>query len=69
MRDDISSRRHANFRVGEDWGMGDSNAKIPPSSIFNPASTPAHEIDTVAFFVISITAVIFVIVAGCSPTA
>jgi cytochrome c oxidase subunit II len=48
----------------DDWGMGDSNAKIPPSSIFNPVSTPAHEINTVAFFVISITAVIFLIVAG-----
>lgn len=47
-----------------DWGMGDSNAKIPPSSIFNPVSTPAHEIDTVAFFVIAITVVIFLIVAG-----
>lgn len=47
-----------------DWGMGDSNAKIPPSSIFNPVSTPAREIDTVAFFVIAITAVIFLIVAG-----
>jgi cytochrome c oxidase subunit II len=47
-----------------DWGMGDSNAKIPPSSIFNPVSTPASEIDTVAFFVIAITAVIFLIVAG-----
>ena len=47
-----------------DWGMGDSNAKIPPSSIFNPVSTPAREIDTVAFFVIGITVVIFLIVAG-----
>lgn len=47
-----------------DWGMGDSNAKIPPSSIFNAVSTPAHEINTVAFFVIAITAVIFLIVAG-----
>jgi cytochrome c oxidase subunit 2 len=48
----------------DDWGMGDSNAKIPPSSIFNPVSTPAREIDTVAFFVIGITVVIFLIVAG-----
>ena len=48
----------------EDWGMGESNAKIPPSSIFRPVSTPAHEINTVAFFVIAITGVIFVIVAG-----
>jgi cytochrome c oxidase subunit II len=47
-----------------DWGMGDSNAKIPPSSIFNPVSTPAREIDTVAFFVIAITVVIFLIVAA-----
>ena len=47
-----------------DWGMGDSNAKIPPSSIFQAVSTPAHEINTVAFFVISISAVIFLIVAG-----
>src|SRR5271166_4430223 len=47
-----------------DWGMGDSNSKIPPSSVFNAVSTPAHEINTVAFFVISITAVIFLIVAG-----
>ncbi len=47
-----------------DWGMGESNAKIPPSSIFNPVSTPAREIDTVAFFVIAITAVIFLIVAS-----
>ena len=48
----------------DDWGMGESNSKIPPSSIFNPVSTPAHEINTVAFFVVAITAVIFLIVAG-----
>ncbi len=47
-----------------DWGMGDSNSKIPPSSVFDAVSTPAHEINAVAFFVISITAVIFQIVAG-----
>src|SRR5271167_1319752 len=47
-----------------DWGMGDSNSRIPPSSVFDSVSTPAHEINTVAFFVISITAVIFLIVAG-----
>lgn len=48
----------------DDWGMGASNAKIPPSSTFQPISTPAHEINTLAFFVLSITAVIFLIVAG-----
>ena len=47
-----------------DWGMGASNAGIPPSSVFSPISTPAYEINTVAFFVVSITAAIFVIVAG-----
>ena len=55
-----------------DWGMRDSNAKIPPSSIFQAVSTPAQEINTIAFFVISITAVIFLIVAGLlliSPAA
>jgi len=48
----------------DDWGMGESNAKIPPSSIFNAVSTPAHEINTVSFFVIAISAVIFLIVAS-----
>jgi cytochrome c oxidase subunit 2 len=47
-----------------DWGMADSNAQIPPSSVFQSVSTPAHDINTVAFFVTSITAVIFLIVAG-----
>jgi cytochrome c oxidase subunit II len=47
-----------------DWGMGASNAKIPPSSTFHAVSTPAQEINTVAFFVLSITAVIFLIVGG-----
>jgi cytochrome c oxidase subunit II len=47
-----------------DWGMGESNSKIPPSSIFDTVSTPAHEIRTLAFFTFSITAVIFLIVAS-----
>ena len=48
-----------------DWGMGDSNSKIPPSSIFTPVSTPAHEINVVAFFVvIDHCGAIFLIVAG-----
>src|SRR5579862_8373407 len=50
--------------LADDWGMGASNSKIPPSSIFDAVSTPAHEINTLAFFVIAITAVIFLIVAG-----
>src|SRR5271166_1141328 len=50
--------------LANDWGMGDSNSKIPPSSVFDPVSTPAHEINVVAFFVIAITAVIFLIVGG-----
>jgi cytochrome c oxidase subunit II len=47
-----------------DWGMGDSNSKIPISSIFSPVSTPAHEINVLAFFTIAITAVIFAIVGS-----
>lgn len=50
--------------LADDWGMGASNAKIPPSSVFSPVSTPAHEVNTVALFVIAITAVIFLIVGG-----
>jgi cytochrome c oxidase subunit II len=50
--------------LADDWGMGDSNSKIPPSSIFDPVSTPAHEIRTLAFFTLSITGAIFLIVAG-----
>jgi cytochrome c oxidase subunit II len=47
-----------------DWGMGESNSKIPPSSIFSPVSTPASEINTVAFFALAITGAIFLIVAS-----
>ena len=47
-----------------DWGMGDSNSKIPVSSVFDPVSTPAHEINVIALFSIGITAVIFVTVGG-----
>jgi cytochrome c oxidase subunit II len=50
--------------LANDWGMGDSNSRIPPSGVFDAVSTPAHDINTVAFFVISITAAIFLIVAG-----
>jgi len=50
--------------LANDWGMGDSNAKISPSSIFSAVSTPAHEINTVAFFVLAITGAIFLIVGG-----
>jgi cytochrome c oxidase subunit II len=47
-----------------DWGMGDSNAKIAPPTIFSPVSTPANEIDRVAYFTIVVCAVIFVIVGS-----
>jgi cytochrome c oxidase subunit II len=50
--------------LANDWGMGDSNSKIPPSSIFQPVSTPAHDIDVVAFFVVMICGAIFLIVGG-----
>jgi cytochrome c oxidase subunit 2 len=47
-----------------DWGMGAANAKIPPSSTFVPVSTPASEISSLAFFVITVTGAIFIVVAG-----
>jgi cytochrome c oxidase subunit II len=50
--------------LANDWGMGDSNSKIPVSSIFSPVSTPAHEINVLALFTIAITGAIFVIVGG-----
>ncbi|MDO8432392.1 MAG: cytochrome c oxidase subunit II [Candidatus Binatus sp.] len=54
-----ASRAFAN-----DWGMGDANSKIPPSSIFSPVSTPASDINTLAFFTLAITGTIFLIVGS-----
>lgn len=48
----------------EDWGMGQANAKLPTISIFGPLSTPAREIDSLAWFTIAVCTVIFVVVAG-----
>ncbi|TMA82519.1 MAG: hypothetical protein E6J71_14345 [Deltaproteobacteria bacterium] len=53
---------HAVQAVANDWGMGEANSKIAPSSIFQPISTPAHEISTI--FVLAVTTAIFVIVTG-----
>src|SRR5438552_3833923 len=49
--------------VANDWGMGDANSKIAPPSMFRPVSTPAHEISTLAIFVLAVTTAIFVIVS------
>ena len=38
--------------------------RVSTPSIFSPVSTPAFAIREVAFFVLGITAVIFVVVAG-----
>ena len=54
----------ARCALAEDWGMGTSNAKIAPSDVFAPVSTPAHAIDTMAWFVIAICAAIALIVGG-----
>src|SRR5438128_2757599 len=55
---------HAIEAVANDWGMGDANSKIAPPSMFRPVSTPAHEISTLAIFVLAVTTAIFVIVSG-----
>lgn len=48
----------------QDWGMGRSNAKIPLNDVFTPVSTPAHEIDRLAWFVIGICTAIALTVGG-----
>jgi cytochrome c oxidase subunit 2 len=50
--------------LAEDWGMGASNSKLSVPDAFAPVSTPAHQISTLAWFVIAITTAIFVVVAG-----
>jgi cytochrome c oxidase subunit 2 len=47
-----------------DWGMGAANRKIPLNSVFDPASTPASEINSLALFVLTVTGAIFIVVAG-----
>jgi len=44
--------------------MADANSKIERGGVFSPVSTPAHDIQTVALFVLAIAGAIFVIVAG-----
>jgi cytochrome c oxidase subunit II len=44
--------------------MGAANREITKGAVFSPASTPASEIATVAWFVLAISAVIFVAVGG-----
>ena len=50
--------------VASDWGMGDANSRIAPPSMLRPVSTPAHEISTLAIFVLGVTTAIFLIVSG-----
>jgi cytochrome c oxidase subunit 2 len=47
----------------EDWGMGAANRQVARGAVFSPVSTPASEISTVAWFVLAITAAIFLTVA------
>src|SRR5260370_14215462 len=54
----------ARSALAEDWGMGNANSKLSLPDVFAPVSTPAHEIRTVAWFVIAITAAILVVVGG-----
>src|SRR5438876_11383139 len=55
---------HAVQAVASDWGMGDASSRIAPPSMLRPVSTPAHEISTLAIFVLGVTTAIFVIVSG-----
>jgi len=47
-----------------DWGVGKSNSKFPQPDLFAPVSTPAHDIETLAWFAITICAGIALIVGG-----
>jgi cytochrome c oxidase subunit II len=49
---------------GEDWGMGAANRAIGPGAVFSPVSTPANSIATLAWFILAVTAAIFLIVFG-----
>ena len=48
----------------DDWGMGVANRQIASGAVFNPVSTPASDIATLAWFVLAITGAIFFAVAG-----
>src|SRR5207245_10890516 len=50
--------------VASDWGMGDANSRIAPPSMLRPGSTPAHEISTLAIFVLGVSPAIFLIVSA-----
>jgi cytochrome c oxidase subunit 2 len=50
--------------LAEDWGMGAANRQIARGAVFNPVSTPAASIATLAWFVIAIVTGIFLVVAG-----
>src|SRR5215472_17502754 len=50
--------------AGEDWGMGAANRQIARGAVFSPVSTPASSIATLAWFILVVTAAIFLIVFG-----
>jgi cytochrome c oxidase subunit II len=49
---------------GEDWGMGAANRQIARGAVFSPVSTPASSIATLAWFILAVTAAIFLVVFG-----
>ena len=49
---------------GEDWGMGAANRQIARGAVFSPVSTPASSIATLAWFILAVSAAIFLIVFG-----
>jgi hypothetical protein len=50
--------------LGDDWGMGASNSKLPRPDVFAPVSSPAYAIDTLAWFAIAVCTGIALIVGG-----
>jgi len=48
--------------AGEDWGMGPANRQIARGAVFSPVSTPASSIATLAWFILAVSAAIFLVV-------
>lgn len=50
--------------IAADWGMGAANSSLAHPEVFAPVSAPAHDIETLAWFAISVCAGIALIVGG-----
>src|SRR5579871_2688872 len=54
----------ATCAAASDWGMGAANSRLAPPDMFNPVSTPAYDIETLAWFAIAVCAGIALVVGA-----